>query len=68
MKKMILIILILLMVFSMAGCKTRTVHCDHCGKEITVKEKSNVTEEWILYCNDCNEELFDGDPLLDPTP
>lgn len=68
MKKVILTILILLMILSMASCKTKTLHCDHCGAEVTVKESSNMEEDWIIYCAECNEELFDGDPLLDPTP
>ena len=43
------------------GCgktmQTRVVHCDHCGKEIEVPADSNLTDEWILYCTDCEKEL-----------
>lgn len=62
------IIFLLLPILCIAGCKAKTVHCDNCGRELKIKESSNVTEEWVLYCDECNEELFDGDPLLDPTP
>ncbi len=50
---------LVLAVFS--GCakpfETRIVHCDHCGKEISVPVDSNMTDEWILYCTDCEKEL-----------
>ena len=67
MKKTIIAILLRLLLICAAGCKTNIVHCDSCGTEIRTKD-SKITEEWILYCNECNEELFEGDPLLDPTP
>ena len=67
MKKIMLFTLILLIMLCAAGCKTKTLHCDHCGTEISVKENSHITEEWILFCDECNEKLFDGDPSPDPT-
>lgn len=61
MKRLICVMLILTMLFAMTGCgKTRSVHCDSCGKEVAVKEDSNMTDEWIVYCGDCNEKLFGG--------
>ena len=44
--------------------KTKILHCDHCGTEIKVSESSNMEEDWIIYCETCNEELFGDDPLL----
>ena len=55
-----------LVLYGPMGCgKTRIVHCDRCGKEITVPENSNVTEEWILFCEDCEKEVG---PVVDPRP
>ena len=45
-----------------------TLYEVHGKKEVEVSESSNMEEDWIIYCAECNEELFDGDPLLDPTP
>lgn len=66
MKKFIGIIFVVVCVFLvMTGCgKTKTLHCDNCNKEVEVKEKSNMTEDWIIYCETCNEELFGDDPIL----
>ena len=63
MKKRICILLAALMlvcaVFSGCGkhVATRIVHCDRCGKEIEIPADSNMTDEWILYCSDCEKEL-----------
>ena len=64
MKKRICILLaaILLLSAVLTGCgkaatATRIVHCDNCGKEIEVPEDSNMTDDWILYCSDCEKEL-----------
>ena len=57
MKKVIILCLVLAMLMALAGCGTRTVTCDGCGKDITVKANSNVTDEWILFCSDCEAEL-----------
>jgi DNA replicative helicase MCM subunit Mcm2 (Cdc46/Mcm family) len=66
MKKLIVALLLVLSLAMLAGCgKTRIVHCDRCGKEITVPENSNVTEEWILFCEDCEKEVG---PVVDPRP
>ena len=66
MKKALLIFLLSIIVaLLLSGCgEKRIVHCDHCGGEIKVDVDSNVTEDWILYCDPCNEELFGDDPLL----
>lgn len=37
--------------------ETKILHCDHCGKEIKVSAASNMEEDWIVYCKDCESEL-----------
>ena len=74
MKKVLLLLLIAaLLLTALAGCgktnilspaKTKTLHCDACSKAVEVEEDSNMEEEWIIYCPECNEKLFGDDPLL----
>ncbi len=60
-----LLILMLVAMLLLSGCgKTRTVTCDHCGKSIEVKEDSNIDDSWILYCGECELELFGEDGLI----
>ena len=58
---MVLPVVLLLMAAILSACggsvAMRTVHCDHCGKEISIPEDSNMTDDWILYCTDCEKEL-----------
>ncbi len=64
MRKTLIALLLALSLLSLAGCgKTRIVHCDRCGKEITVPESSNMTEEWIILCTDCSKEV---EPTVQP--
>ncbi len=55
---------LLLLLAVCTGCSSpfsqtpmRIVHCDRCGKEVPVAEDSNITDDWILYCTDCEKEL-----------
>lgn len=65
MKKIICLILLLCIIFAFSGCiRTKLLHCDSCGREITVNEGSDMNDDWIIYCNECNEELFSDDPIL----
>ena len=48
------------------GCASQEYTCDHCGKTFLAPADENMTEDWIIFCGECNEELFEGDPLLDP--
>lgn len=65
MKKILCILIIVSLVFAVVGCyATKTLTCDNCGKEVKVKESSNMDESWIIYCDECNEQLFGDDPLL----
>ena len=56
---------VLLLTFSGCG-EPRTVHCDHCGGEITLEADSNITEDWIVFCKQCEEDLFADNPVVDP--
>ena len=67
MKRFLIALLVLCMLLVMASCgATKVLHCDHCNKEVKVREKSNMTEEWLIYCEECNAKLFSGDPILNP--
>lgn len=51
--------------FAVVGCgEKKTLHCDCCGSEVVVDGDSNMEEDWIIYCETCNEELFGDDPIL----
>ena len=65
MKKIIFAIALLLILLTvmLCGC-TKTLHCDNCGVECVVSESSNMEENWSIYCEECNEELFGDDPVL----
>lgn len=64
-KKILVAIIALSVLVCFAGCGAKkTLHCDNCQAEVQVDEDSNMTEEWILYCEPCNEELFGDDPIL----
>ena len=65
MKKILCSIMVISCIFIMAGCSaTKTLHCDNCNKEVKVKENSNMDESWAIFCDECNEELFGDNPLL----
>lgn len=65
MKKISIILLVSFMLLSLAACgKTKILHCDGCNREVKVKQDSNMEEDWIIYCEECNEEFFGDDPLL----
>lgn len=61
MKKIIaLLFALLLALLSMCGCgkkEVKTLHCDHCGKAVEVDADSQMEEDWILYCSECEKEL-----------
>ncbi len=65
MLKRIFLLFIVLALWACTACgATKILHCDHCGKEVTVQESSNMEEDWIVYCEECNESLFGDDPIL----
>ena len=60
MKKVFVVMIIGLMMFSASGCgKTKVLHCDGCKKEVKVSESSNMEENWSIFCEDCNKDLLD---------
>ena len=66
-------VLILLVAISIALCglfvgcgEKKILHCDHCGGEIEVPADNQMEEDWIIYCESCNEELFGDDPVVNP--
>lgn len=66
MRKISLVLSLLMLVICLfCGCgEKKLLQCDHCGGEVKVDADSNMTEDWIIYCQSCNEELFGDDPLL----
>lgn len=69
MKKPVLsLLLAAAMLLTLAACgeEPRIVHCDRCGVEIEVEADSNITGEWILFCGDCNVDLYGEDGLVLP--
>ena len=65
MKKVMILLSVAVLLLALAACgAAKILHCDACGQEISVKESSNMEEDWIIYCESCNEELFGDDPIL----
>lgn len=61
MKRSVVLALVLLMLtLTACGGEKRIVHCDRCQAEIEVDADSNITEDWILFCNDCAKEVEPG--------
>jgi len=58
MKKILCFVLALAMVLAVSGCgKTKTLICDGCEKEVQVSESSNMTDEWLIFCEDCQDDV-----------
>ena len=57
MKKLICFGFAALMLLSLFGCAKKILHCDHCGAEVQVSESSNMEEDWIILCEDCNATM-----------
>jgi hypothetical protein len=61
MKKLLICILALAML-PLFGCRKdssaiKIIPCDGCGKKIEFPVDSNVTEDWIILCDECNEKV-----------
>ena len=54
-------IILAVLVLLMLGCAKKILHCDGCGKEVKVSADSNLTEDSIILCDDCQKKLY-GDP------
>lgn len=54
MKKIIALCLALVMALGIAACsKGPELTCDGCGKKVTGEK--NMTEDWIIFCSDCDD-------------
>ena len=59
------ILIALLAALLLTGChETRTVACDGCGKPQPVEKGSNITDDWIIYCDECYTERFGEEGLV----
>lgn len=66
-RKVCVCLLFALLLAALAGCGAkRVVHCDACGKAVGIEASSNITEEWTLFCAECEETLFGDDPVVRP--
>ena len=65
-KRIVAVIFAMLVLLStLCGCgEKKELTCDHCGTKVLVSAKSNMQENWIVYCEECNEKLFSDDPIL----
>lgn len=54
----LLLLAIFLGIFLIGNRKSLT--CDGCGKTIRVSKNSEMQDDWIIYCNDCNS-LMNGE-------
>ena len=59
MKQLACIILALALLLALTACGApKQVHCDSCGEIIDLDPKSNIEEDWIVFCKKCENELF----------
>lgn len=59
-KRLLAVLLAVAMLALLGGCgEKRTVHCDGCGKEMFVDAGSNMDEDWIIFCPDCEVDVVD---------
>ncbi len=64
-RKTVIALLLLLALLVLAGCGAqKIVHCDRCGREIRLDADSRITEEWIVFCKECEEEIG---PVVEPS-
>lgn len=49
----------MILLVSLVACsgEKKTVHCDNCGKAVEIDADSDMEEDWIIYCRDCEHEL-----------
>ena len=60
-KNVIRWIVLAVLALLMFGCAKKTLHCDGCGSEVKVSADSNLTEDSLILCKDCQKKLY-GDP------
>ena len=65
MRKIYLLFLIVMLVFTFVACKAEkvTLHCDgeNCENtvEMTVGEDSKPDESWVVFCQDCASNVLE---------
>ena len=58
MKRILLTVLALALLAMLCGCgKKKILHCDGCGREVRVEASSNMEEDWIVFCKECERDL-----------
>lgn len=57
MRKIITFLLLAALLPGLHGCGTKTLHCDGCGAEVKVEKSSNMEEDWLVLCEECNQEI-----------
>ena len=58
--KIVLTIVALILAFGMASCcAKKELIFDGCGKKVEVAANSNMTDEWVLFCDECGEPEID---------
>ena len=58
MKKIIALIMAISMLSFLASCgEKKTLTCDVCGKDGEVEASSNMTDDWTVYCSNCEKDL-----------
>lgn len=67
MKRVLLIMLALLMMTALCACgEQKQLQCDGCGTMVSVNADSDMTDEWLIYCGECEKELQpEIDAILD---
>lgn len=68
-KRILALLLLLSLLLALAACggEPKIVHCDRCGAEIRLNpDDSHVDEDWILFCGDCEEEVYGDNPVVSP--
>lgn len=65
-KKLFAVIFVMLIITaSLCGCgEKKELTCDSCGTKITVSAKSDMTDEWMIYCSECEKEIMAENPEL----
>ena len=66
-KKISVLLAILLVMLCASSCtkEMKKLTCDGCGKEVEVEKSSNMEEEWIILCEDCQPEIEFEDPFAE---
>jgi len=63
MKKTLLFLVTLSLAVCLVSCtgEKKELTCDGCGKTVDVSAKSQMTDDWILFCDECGEPEIDFD-------